>query len=287
MRKLLYLAALAATLTLSACSDQAPAPANTPAPSQAPEPTGVPTPTLSPTPIAAGTPTPAPTSTETLGTQSVPTAVEPILTDDFENVSPEDVYLEGISLIIQEKEGDNTVIATVNGRDFTTQQLRVGYESLMLMEPDLTEDEAIKATILSRLDAVLLASEAESKGLTTTRDEARALAERNKAVCEEDAEIEAECREYLEKMGLDYDEYWEEMVSVYQENHTALKAMDVLREEYQETAGQDGDGEEGQYLDWRILDSLRAETEIVWHDEDMKALFLEAQAARTSELASP
>ena len=131
----------------------------------------------------------------------MPTAVEPILTDDFENVSPEDAYLEGISLIIQEKEGDNTVIATVNGRDFTTQQLRVGYESLMLMEPDLTEDEAIKATILSRLDAVLLASEAESKGLTTTRDEARALAERNKAVCEEDAEIEAECREYLEKMG--------------------------------------------------------------------------------------
>ena len=157
----------------------------------------------------------------------------------------------------------------------------------MLMEPDLTEDEAIKATILSRLDAVLLASEAESKGLTITRDEARALAERNKAVCEEDAEIEAECREYLEKMGLDYDEYWEEMVSVYQENHTALKAMDVLREEYQETAGQDGDGEEGQYLDWRILDSLRAETEIVWHDEDMKALFLEAQAARQVNLPHP
>ena len=49
----------------------------------------------------------------------MPTAVESILTDDFENVSPEDAYLEGISLIIQEKEGDNTVIATVNGRDFT------------------------------------------------------------------------------------------------------------------------------------------------------------------------
>ena len=156
----------------------------------------------------------------------------------------------------------------------------VGYESHILVEPDLTKNEAIKATILSRLDAVLLASEAESRGLTTTQDEARVLMERNKALCEEDAESEAECRDVLEKMGLDYDEYWEEAVSVYQENHTALKAMSALREEYLERENTDAEGEN---LDWLVIHDVRDDAEIVWHDNDIKALYAEAVVARVNE----
>ena len=186
--------------------------------------------------------------------------------------------------ILKDAPDDDVVVATVNGHDFTTQQLRVGYESHMLVEPDLTENEVIKATILSRLDAVLLASEAESRGLMTTQDEARALVERNKAVCEEDAEIEAECRDVLEKMGFDYDEYWEEAVSVYQENHTALKAMSVLREQYLEREGTDAEGEK---LDWLVIHKVRENADIVWHDNDIKALYAEAVVARVNELGPP
>lgn len=65
---------------------------------------------------------------------------------------------EQIARIIQEQEGDDNVIATENGSNFTVGHLRVGYQSHLLSEPGLTQDEAIKAVILSRLDGVLLAS---------------------------------------------------------------------------------------------------------------------------------
>jgi len=186
-------------------------------------------------------------------------------------------HLERLGEIIQEKEDDGRVLATVNGHSLSVQQLRIAYESHLVVEPDLSEREAIKATILSEVDEVLLASEAESLGLTTTEDEARALLERNRAACEEEPEIEAECRDNMSRMGLDYDEYWEQAVPMFQETQTALKAMDVLRDEYLE---REDTGHDGELLDWLVVHEVREDAEIVWHDQDVEVLFQEAHAER-------
>ena len=198
-----------------------------------------------------------------------------------EDNAPIPRHAESIGEIIQKQEGDDTVLATVNGHDFTTHRLRIAYESYMLEKPSLTRNEAIKATILATLDTVLLASEAESRGLTTTRDEAQALVQTTKSTCEENAEIEAECRGNLRKMGLDYDQYWGEIVSSYQDDYTALKAMTSLREDYLDSENTDA---EGQKLDWLAIHEVREDATIVWNDNDIKTLFDQAHTERGESL---
>ncbi len=87
-------ALLTVLLTLMACSDPTSAPTNNPAPGAAPEPTSTQAPTSTPrptaTPVPTATPKPTPTEpAETLGTQSGPRVITPLVTDDFENVAPE------------------------------------------------------------------------------------------------------------------------------------------------------------------------------------------------------
>ena len=188
---------------------------------------------------------------------------------------------EQIGIIIQEQEGDDTVIATVNGLDFTTYHLRVGYESHMVSEPALTRDEAIKAVILSEFDDMLLTSVAESKGITTTTEEATNLVSQTQATCESSESIKSECKEVLSSMGLDYDEYWSSAVSVYQEQHTILKAMSTLRGEYVE---ENSPAAEGEDLDWLAIQDVRGNANVVWNDDSIKALFDQAHAERAEYL---
>lgn len=201
-----------------------------------------------------------------------------------ENDVPIPDHAEKIGEIIQEHEGDDRLLATVNGHDFTAGELRVGYEHQMVVEPGLTEDEAIKTVILHRFDDIMLASEAESRGLTTSEDEARELMRRTKDLCESDENFEAECRDTLRRMGLDYDDYWEQGIPVFQRNHTALKAMSAIRSEYLENNDTDAEGER---LDWLVLQEVRETADIFWHDNDIETLYDEAVVARVNELSQP
>ena len=190
-------------------------------------------------------------------------------------------HLERIEVILRDQDGDDKELATVEGNSFTARQLRVAYESHMITEADLTEEEAIKATILHQVDSLVLMAEAASRGLETTGEEAKARVAQNKASCEIDEETEAECRENLSRLGFDYDEYWDQLVPVMQEDRTALKAMDALREEY--LASEDTDAE-GDLLDWLAIHEVRESAAITWHDEDVEALFEEAHRERTDHL---
>ena len=95
---------------------------------------------------------------------------------------------EKIKEIIEEHEGDDRVLATVNGHDFTVGELRMGHEHQSVIEPGLTESEAVKAVILERFDNVLLFSVAESRGLTSSEEEARDRMQMTRDICESDAQ---------------------------------------------------------------------------------------------------
>ena len=190
-------------------------------------------------------------------------------------------HLERLEAILQDQEGDDRELATVEGIPFTVGQLRIAYESHMVVEPELSEGEAIKATILDGVDSLLLTAEAASRNLETTKEEARARVEQTRATCEMDDQVEEECRANLSRLGFDYEEYWEELVPAIQESQTTLKAMDALREEYltKTTANV-----EGELLDWLVIHEVRENADITWHDEDAEALFEEAHQDRSYHL---
>ena len=190
-------------------------------------------------------------------------------------------HLERLEAILQDLEGDDRELATVEGIPFTVGQLRIAYESHMVVEPELSEGEAIKARILDRVDSLLLTAEAASRNLETTEEEARARVEQNRATCEMDDQVEEECRENLSRLGFDYEEYWEKLVPAIQESHTTLKAMDALREEYLTKTTADAEGE---LLDWLVIHEVRENADITWHDEDAEALFEEAHQDRSYHL---
>ena len=193
---------------------------------------------------------------------------------------------ERIEEIIREHDDDDRILATVNGHDFTAGELRMGYEHHLVIEPGLTESEAIKAVILQRVDDVLLLSEAESRGLTSSEEEARERMQMTKDLCEADAQAEAECRDIMTRMGLDYDVYWEDGIATLQRSQTVAKAMHALRVEYLgSTEDADARGHE-ENLDWLVLHEVREAAEIVWHDEDIQRLFDEAHAERGEYLAN-
>ena len=124
------------------------------------------------------------------------------------------------------------MLATVNGHNFTKQDPRFGYELVMLEDPALTEDAAIKASIIARLNEVLLAAEAENRGLTATQAEAQTAVDARKAECESTAESAAECRAVIFRLGFDdYDAYWVDVVATMQKILTQGKVIEALRDE--------------------------------------------------------
>ena len=269
---LTFLAGIFLIAALSACGED-PAVPQTPDPDLTIQFTS-PVPTATRVTAATATPAPAPTATPVPTATPAPTPWEVAFAED-EVPIPD--HLERLKEILKDHEGDDKVLATVNGHDFTAQQLRRGYESYMIVETHLSVEEAIRETILFWFDEVLLISEAKARGLAVTKEEAQALADRNRAGCEQDEETEAVCRENLEAMGFDYDDYWKQVVSSIQKNYTALKAMDALREEYLAREASDAEGE---ILDWLAIHEVRENADVEWFDGDVEALFKEAHNER-------
>ena len=188
---------------------------------------------------------------------------------------------EELQKILQDKEGDDTVLATVNGLDFTTQGLRTAYQSHMLTDPSLTKSEAIKAVILSTFDNVLLTSIAQTKDITTTETEAKTLVNQARSNCETDEAAKADCVSVLASVGLDYEQYWKDMVSAYQEHQTTLKTLSALRDEYTSSNNTTADGED---LDWLAIHDIRENASVVWNDKEIKSIFDKAHTDRGKHL---
>ena len=195
-----------------------------------------------------------------------------------------DAYLRTVKDMSQAKDGDSTVLATVNGLDFTEFDARMGYELLMADNPGMTKNEAIRNSIVARLDEVLLLAEGQSREIAPADESVQAAIQRDKAKCETDADQREPCTDIIEKLGYEnYDEYWEQATSNYRQNMTRGAVIGALQAENEVTStGQDDDP----YRDLRLLETLRSDATIVWNNTDMQELYKQGLADRAALLES-
>ena len=195
-----------------------------------------------------------------------------------------DAYLRTVKDMSQAKDGDSTVLATVNGLDFTEFDARMGYELLMADNPGMTKNEAIRNSIVERLDQVLLLAEGQSREIAPTDESVQAAIQRDKAKCETDADQRELCTDIIEKLGYEnYGEYWEQATSNYRQNMTRGAVIGALQAENEVTStGQDDDP----YRDLRLLETLRSDATIVWNNTDMQELYEQGLADRAAFLES-
>ena len=198
--------------------------------------------------------------------------------------NPRDITDELVDMV-DPKDGDDTVLATINERNFTSRDARLGYELKLAENPSLIREEAIKASILHRVDEVLLASIAEQRGITGTEAEARVLMEREKAACRTNSEIQAMCRAYQERLGYnDPAIFWEATVAGYLKDVTRMKVVKALYDDYRQTREGAADNSDIPLLNLKILETERANATIIWKDTQMQRSYEEAQVARSNEL---
>lgn len=194
--------------------------------------------------------------------------------------SPRDITDDVVDMI-DPKDGDETVLATVNGLNFTARDARLGYELKLAVDPSLTREEAIKASILYRIDEVLLASIAQQRRIAGTEAEARAVMEREKAACETSPQVQAMCLAHQERLGYDDSSvFWEATVPSYQKDVTRMKVIQALHDDYQQTPEGAADDSDIPLLNLKLLDAQRASATIVWNDGEMGRLYEAAKAAR-------
>ena len=199
---------------------------------------------------------------------------------------PRDITDELVDMV-DPKQGDDTVIATINGRNFTAKDARLGHELKLAENPSLTQEEAIRTSILHRVDEVLLASIAEQRNITGTEAEARTLMEREKAACRANPEIEAMCREHQTRLGYDDpDTFWEATVASYQRDVTRMKAVSALHDDYRQTPEGAADDSDTPLLNLKLLETARADATIVWYDDQMEQLYEEAKVAKSNDLSN-
>ena len=194
--------------------------------------------------------------------------------------APRDITDDVVDMV-DPKEGDDTVLATVNGLNFTARDARLGYELKLAEDPSLTREEAIKASIIHRINEVLIFSIAQQEGIAGTEAEARAVMEREKAACETSAETQAMCLAHQERLGYDDPSvFWEATVASYQKDVTRMKVIKALHDEYRQTPEGADDDSDIPVLNLKLLDAQRSSATIVWNDSEMEQLYEDAKAAR-------
>ena len=196
--------------------------------------------------------------------------------------NPRDITDDIIDLI-DPKDGDDTVLATVNGLNFTARDARLGYELKLAEEPSLTRDAAIKASILYRIDEVLIASIAQQRSIAATEAEAREVMAREKATCAKDPTIQAMCLAHQQRLGYDDPSaFWEATVPGYQKDLIRMKTMQALHDDYDLTPEGAADDSDIPVINLKLLDAQRANATIVWIDDEMERLYEAAKADRAN-----
>ncbi len=190
--------------------------------------------------------------------------------------------------LIKVKSGDDTVVATIDGTDFKKRDVRLGSDIVLAVEPGISEDEAVRQSILSKVDDYVIRAEAERRGLMPTIAEAREYMEIHQEMCM--GPDGAECREFMESMGFNPEDYWtsEDVIEAYRNDLTGIRVMGQLHQEWQAKVDEGLiPAEDDDIVTLKILDELRGDAEITWKDKRLGNLFEEAQAARTNELLPP
>jgi hypothetical protein len=231
-------------------------------------------------PLSAATATHLPTMT--LAQSASPDTVEPTptLQEPATTTPPTGVVAQNgpsFSDALEPKEGDEEVVATVQGTDVTRGDIRRWAEFWMMTDDALSRDDATHKSIVSVIDRFISDAEVERRELTATREQAKEYMRPHREACL--GEHGAECREALERLGFDSnsDEYWENIA--LPEYGKALGEIRLRHAMIKEKGLEDANNDEiiAARQDWP--DELREDAVVVWHDEGLERQYQKALAS--------
>lgn len=118
--------------------------------------------------------------------------------------------------------GASTVIAVVNGRNITEDEIAAWtshLEALAAISGQGTDGLSPQSVLQRIIDTELLTAEAERRGITVSEDEIRTLAANQRSALSEAAGEQPDwLDEYLEHRGITEDEFWQEQESLFYPN---------------------------------------------------------------------
>lgn len=169
------------------------------------------------------------------------------------------------------KEGDATVVATVNGLDVTEGDVRRSVEFWMMIDQSLTREAAVDASIVTVIDDFITEAEVERRGITSTTEEVRTYMTQFKDACQ--GVDGAECRAQLESFGFDpsSDAYWED--TALPQYGRALNEIKLFQAFISEQDKSDASNEDLIALRESMVTGLRNSASITWKDDDVKRAY--------------
>lgn len=181
--------------------------------------------------------------------------------------------------ILEPQPGDADVVLTVEGIEATRKDLRMSPDFMRNFNPEIAEDEALKQTIVSKVNELVIQAEVQRLGLTPTLAEAREFMAPSKEWCQ--GPEGTECQELIRALGEDpqSDEYWNKALPTYRNDLGRLKLIDHLE------AGWESDIASGVRTNESVytfeereltLHELRGDADITWHDKRLEGLYEQA-----------
>jgi hypothetical protein len=171
--------------------------------------------------------------------------------------------------LYKHQQGDDEVVAIVQGFEVTMRPIRLGSSFARSMSPELSENESLKQVMTEIFKRKALLAEAERLGIDAT-EEGYAEYMHSKAAYE-DPERGEPIREHIQALGMSDDEYWEQALLGFIEAATIVKLWNMHIEEI-------GLGKATYEEQWQARNRYAAEllenATIIWKDPVLESVYL-------------
>lgn len=171
--------------------------------------------------------------------------------------------------LYKHQQGDDEVVAIVQGIEVTMRPIRIGASFARSVSPELSENESLKQVMTELFTRRALLAEAKRLGIDAT-EEGHAEYMNSRAAYEDPKRAEP-IREYIKTLGMTDDEYWEKALPGYIEAATIVKLWNMHIEEI-------GLGNATYEEQWQARNRYAAEllenATIIWKDPVLESVYL-------------
>ena len=184
--------------------------------------------------------------------------------------------------IQSQKEGDEAVVAVIEGKDLTRGDVRRSATRNQAMDSTLSNTDARKEMLYIEVEKRFLEAEVERRKLVLSDEEVQQYMAPNREACERRGG--EECLRYIRDLGYeDADAFWKDAFDDFQ---TVLGQNKLIYAELADR-GYSGSTDTDEFFKARetYVKELREEADIVWHDDDLEREYREAVRSRDNKTA--
>jgi hypothetical protein len=167
------------------------------------------------------------------------------------------------------EQGDDDVVASVNGIDVFMGTIRKATSFLCSTSPEISEDAAIKQVMTELFKRRALLAEANRLGIDGT-EEGYAQYDEIKKSYNDDQEFRGTVQEQIDILGMSEDEYWKNALEGYIE---AAKVVKLWNYHISEIGMQNASYEEQWQVRNQYSDELLKKADIVWINTELESIY--------------